>query len=72
MRSSYRCRIVRPFPYTHRERGPVVAPVGAYEVAEVGEHLQFAGEGLEPFSMDKNHALEHLKTGHLTIEDWQS
>jgi len=72
MRSSYRARIHRPFPYAHKEGGSMVAPVGAYEVAEVGEHLQFAGEGREPFTVDKNLAMEHLRTGLLTIEDWES
>jgi hypothetical protein len=72
MRSSFRARILRPIPYDSKEGGSLVAPVGAYEVAEVGEHLQFAADGLEPFQMEKNYALKHCETGHLKIEDWQS
>ena len=49
-----------------------VAPVGAYEIAERGEHLQFFGEGLDPFNMPRKHALQHHKVGHLEIEDWES
>ena len=49
-----------------------VAPVGAYDIAEVGEHLQFFGEGFDPFQMPRKHALQHHKVGNLEIEDWQS
>ena len=72
MRSSFRAHILRPFPYAHKEGGSLVAPVGAYEVAEIGEHLQFAADGIEPFRMEKKCVLEHCETGHLTIEDWES
>jgi len=44
----YRGRIVRPIPYEDGSGGRLVAPVGAYDIAEVGEHLQFFGEGFDP------------------------
>ena len=52
--------------------GRLVAPVGAYDIAEVGEHLQFFAEGFDPFQMPRKHALQHHKVGNLEIEDWQS
>jgi len=68
----YRGRILRPIPYEGGSSGPLVVPVGSYDIAEVGEHLQFfAGDGA-PFTMPKKHALQHHKVGHLEIEDWQS
>jgi hypothetical protein len=67
----YPARILRPIPYDHGETRQV-APVGAYEVAEEGEHLHFFSEDGKPFRMDRNHALEHHRAGHLTIEDWES
>jgi hypothetical protein len=69
---SWRARILRPFPYEDRGGKPMVAPVGAYEMAEVGEHFQFSGEGVNPFEMPRKHALMHHKYGHLEIEDWLS
>jgi hypothetical protein len=68
----WRGRILRPFPYEDRGGRPLVAPVGAYEIAEVGEHFQFSAEGLNPFQMPRKHALMHHKSGHLEIEDWLS
>jgi hypothetical protein len=67
----YRGRIVRPIPYEDGAGRPAVAPVGAYDIAEVGEHLQFFGED-DPFRMPRKHALQHHKIGNLEIEDWQS
>jgi hypothetical protein len=43
----YRGRIVRPIPYEDGSGGRLVAPVGAYDIAEVGEHLQFFAEGFD-------------------------
>jgi len=68
----YRGRIVRPIEYEDGSSGRLVAPVGAYEIAEVGEHLHFFGEGFDPFRMPRKHALQHHKVGNLEIEDWQS
>ena len=68
----YRGRIVRPIPYEDGSGSRLVAPVGAYEIAEEGEHLQFFAEGLDTFRMPRKHALQHHKVGHLEIEDWQS
>ena len=70
--NTYRGRIVRPIPYDDTAGSRTVAPVGAYDIAEVGEHLQFLAEGSEPFLMPKSHALQHHRAGHLQIEDWQS
>ncbi len=67
----YRARIVRPIPYDHGETR-LVAPVGAYELAEVGEHFHFSSESGDPFQMPREHALHHHRAGHLTIEDWES
>ena len=67
----YSARILRPIPFDQGE-ARLVAPVGAYEVAETGEHLQFFSEDAEPFRMHRGHALEHHRAGHLTIEDWES
>jgi hypothetical protein len=71
-KDKYRGRIVRPIPYDDGSGTRHVAPVGAYEIAERGEHLQFFGEGLDPFDMPRKHALQHHKVGHLEIEDWES
>jgi hypothetical protein len=68
----YRGRILRPIPYEDGSGSRLVAPVGSYEIAEVGEHLQFFAEGRDPFQMPRKHALQHHKVGHLEIEDWQS
>jgi hypothetical protein len=68
----WRARILRPIPYEGRSGRPLVAPVGSYEVAEVGEHFQFSAEGIDPFEMPRKHALAHHKSGHLEIEDWLS
>ena len=68
----YRGRIVRPIPYEDGSGSRLVAPVGAYDIAELGEHLHFFGEGLDPFQMPKKHALQYHKVGHLEVEDWQS
>ena len=68
----YRGRIVRPIEYEDGSSGRLVAPVGAYEIAERGEHLHFFAEGMDPFQMPKRHALQHHKVGNLEIEDWQS
>jgi hypothetical protein len=68
----YRGRILRPIPYDDSAGARQVAPVGAYDIAEVGEHLQFFGEGFDPFQMPRKHALQHHKVGNLEIEDWQS
>ena len=68
----YRGRIVRPIPYQDGSGARQVAPVGSYDIAEVGEHLQFFGEGFDPFQMPRKHALQHHKVGNLEIEDWQS
>lgn len=68
----YRGRILRPIPYEDGSGNRAVAPVGSYEIAEMGEHLQFFGEDLDPFRMPRKHALEHHRVGHLEIEDWQS
>lgn len=71
----YSARILRPIPYdAPGDRGGTrqVAPVGAYDVAEAGEHLQFFSEDGDPFQMPRHHALEHRRAGHLTIEDWES
>lgn len=67
----YRARILRPIPYDHGE-SRLVAPIGAYELAEVGEHFQFFSEQGDPFQMPRDHALEHRRAGHLQIEDWES
>ena len=40
----YRGRILRPIPYEDGSGGRLVAPVGSYEIAEQGEHLQFFAE----------------------------
>ena len=68
----YRGRIVRPIPYEDGSGARQVAPVGSYDIAEVGEHLQFFGEGFDPFQMPRKHALQHHKVGNLEIEDWES
>ena len=68
----YRGRILRPIPYDDGSGTRQVAPVGSYDIAEVGEHLQFFGEGFDPFQMPRKHALQHHKVGNLEIEDWQS
>jgi len=68
----YRGRIVRPIPYQDAAGAELVAPVGAYDIAEVGEHLQFFAEDYRPFRMARKHALHHRKIGNLEIEDWQS
>src|SRR3954466_6205691 len=65
----YRGRIVRPIPYEDGSGSRLVAPVGSYDIAEVGEHLQFFAEGNDPFQMPKKHALAHHRSGHLEIED---
>ena len=36
----YRGRILRPIPYEDGSGTRQVAPVGSYDIAEVGEHLQ--------------------------------
>ncbi len=69
---TFRARILHPIPYEDRSGSPVVAPVGAYEIAEVGEHFQFSAEGIDPFHMPRKHALYHHKVGHLEIDDWNS
>lgn len=68
----YRGRILQPISYEDGSGGELVAPVGSYHIAEEGEHLQFFAEEGAPFSMPKEHALQHHKVGHLEIEDWQS
>jgi len=68
----YRGRIVRPIPYEDGSGAGQVAPVGSYDIAEVGEHLQFFGEGFDPFQMPRKHALQHPKVGNLESEDWHS
>jgi hypothetical protein len=70
--SRYRGRILRPIPYEDGSGTRLVAPVGAYEIAETGEHLQFFAEGFDPFAMPRQHALQHRKVGNLEIEDWES
>jgi hypothetical protein len=67
----YRGRILRPIPYEH-ERGRSVAPIGAYDIAEVGEHFHFFSEDGDPFQIPRHHALMHRQQGHLEIEDWES
>lgn len=67
-----RGRIVRPISYEDGSTGPLVAPVGSYEISEMGEHLHFFAEDGVPFQMPRKHALEHHKIGNLEIEDWQS
>ena len=67
----YRARILRPIPYGEGEQR-LVAPVGAYEIAESGEHFQFFSERGDPFQMHREHALEHRRAGRLHIEDWES
>ena len=67
----YRGSILRPIPYDHGETR-LVAPVGAYEIAEVGEHLHSFSEDGDPFQMPRHHALMHRDHGHLQIEDWES
>ena len=67
----YRARIVRPIPYDSGDTR-LVAPVGAYEIAETGEHFQFISESGGPFEMAREHALKHHAAGHLHIEDWES
>lgn len=69
---AYRARILRPIPYDGGSGSRLVAPVGAYDLAIVGEHFQFLAEGAEPFEMTREHALEHHRSGHLHIEDWES
>lgn len=68
----YRGRILQPIPYEDGSGSRTVAPVGSYEIAEQGEHLQFFADDGAPFSMPRKHALQHHKVGHLEIEDWQS
>ena len=68
----YRARILRPIPYDDRNGGRSVAPVGSYDIAEIGEHFQFLAEREEPFEMPREHALQHHRSGHLHIEDWES
>ena len=68
----YRAHILRPIPYDDRARGRSIAPVGSYDIAEVGEHFQFLAENEQPFEMHRSHALEHYRSGHLQIEDWES
>jgi hypothetical protein len=68
----YRGRILRPIPYDDSAGTRQMAPVGSYDIAEVAEHLQFFGEGFDPFQMPRKHALQHHKVGNLEIEDWQS
>jgi len=68
----YRGRVLRPISYEDGSSGPLVAPVGSCDIAEVGEHLQFFAEEGAPFTMPKKHALQHHKVGNLEIEDWQS
>lgn len=68
----YRGRIVRPIPCEDGSGARQVAPVGSYDIAEVGEHLQFFGEGFDPFQMPRKHALQHHKVRDLEIEDWES
>jgi len=72
MAARYRGRIVRPIPYEDGSGTKLVAPVGAYDIAELGEHLQFFAEGFDPFTLPRKHALQHHKVGNLEIEDWQS
>lgn len=67
-----RARILQPIHYQDRSGIRAVAPIGAYDVAELGEHFQFLGEGMEPFEMTREHALAHHKAGRLVFEDWQS
>ena len=68
----FRARILHPIPYEDRSGSAMVAPVGAYHMAETGEHFQFSAEGISSFHMPRKHALYHHKIGHLEIEDWQS
>ena len=68
---TYAARILRPIPYGEGDTRQV-APVGAYEIAEAGEHFQFFGEDGDAFRMHRSHALEHHRAGHLQIEDWES
>ena len=67
----YRARILQPISY-EEGKARLVAPVGAYEVAETGEHFQFFSERGDPFQMHREHALEHHRAGRLHIEDWES
>jgi hypothetical protein len=67
----YHGRILRPIPYEDGSGSRLVAPIGAYEIAEAGEHLHFFADEGAPFSMPKKHALEHHKVGHLEVEDWK-
>jgi hypothetical protein len=67
----YTARILHPIPYD-QEGTRQVAPVGAYEIAEAGEHFQFFSEDGDPFQMRRAHALEHHHAGRLHIEDWES
>jgi hypothetical protein len=67
----YSARILHPIPYGEGGTGQV-APVGAYEVAEAGEHLQLFSEDGDPFQMRRSHAVEHHRAGRLHIEDWES
>lgn len=70
--SRYRGRILQPIPYEDGSGTQMIAPVGAYEIAEEGEHLHFFGEGFDPFRLPRKHALQYHKVGNLEIEDWQS
>ena len=67
----FSARILRPIPYGEGDARQV-APVGAYEVAEAGEHLQFFSEDGDPFQMRRSHAADHHRAGSLHIEDWES
>jgi hypothetical protein len=68
----YRGRILQPIPYDGRDGARAVAPVGSYDIAEVGEHLQFLAESGPPIEMPRAHALNHRHLGNLHIEDWES
>ena len=69
---TFRARILQPISYEDRKGKPMVAPIGAYDVAQVGEHFQFSAEAIDPFHMPRKHALYHHKVGNLEIEDWES
>ena len=68
----YRGRILQPIPYDDRNGGRSVAPVGSYDIAEVGEHLHFLADSSPPIEMQRAHALNHRRLGNLRIEDWES
>ena len=69
----YRGQILRPIPYDDRNGLRSVAPIGSYDIAEVGEHLQFLAESSStPIEMPRAHALNHRQMGNLHIEDWES